>query len=82
VTHKGECFCGAVLWRSRGTPKAWGMVIADHAVRGQVDQSTLLRFGNLTPCGSRPVPTCWHVPEDGSLAMSEFGIYSSPLGLA
>ena len=47
---------GLLRLRSQGNLKAWAIVIADHAVRGQVDLSMLLPFGSLTPCRSLQVP--------------------------
>jgi hypothetical protein len=48
---------GLLRSRSQGNLKAWAIVIADHAVRGQVDLSMLLPFGSLTPCRSLQVPS-------------------------
>jgi len=55
ATHKGECFCEAIQLEVSGNPKGWVIVIADHAVRGPVDQSMPLRSGGLRLCESQPV---------------------------
>jgi hypothetical protein len=47
---------GQFRLRSRANPKAWAIAIANPVARGQVDQSTLLHFGDLRPCMSRLVP--------------------------
>jgi hypothetical protein len=51
ATHSGECFCGAVKVEVSGDPEGMCIVIADHAVRGQGDRSTLSRCGSLMRFG-------------------------------
>ena len=57
MTHKGECFCGAVQLEVSGDTGGDGLLslpLVPFVVRP--DPSTPSRFGTPMPCGSQPVP--------------------------
>jgi hypothetical protein len=45
----GSVFAVLFEWRPPGSRKPWVIVIADHAVRGQVDRSMLSPSGSQMP---------------------------------
>ena len=64
VTHRGECFCGAVRSRSRGSLKAWAFAIAGHAGGGWQPRQRLHAVETWRRADHARRRACRHVPED------------------